>query len=61
MKSLASLNYTGGTSGEPKAVMLSQGNLRAIVQNIVMARAGGSAMGPGDVMVICGRSGRSRL
>jgi acyl-CoA synthetase (AMP-forming)/AMP-acid ligase II len=45
--SLASLNYTGGTSGEPKAVMLGQDNLRAIVQNVVMARA----MGPGDVMV----------
>ncbi len=44
---LASLNYTGGTSGEPKAVMLTQANLRAIVQNVVMARG----MGPGDVMV----------
>jgi acyl-CoA synthetase (AMP-forming)/AMP-acid ligase II len=44
---LASLNYTGGTSSEPKAVMLTQGSLRAAVQNIVMARGAG----PGDVML----------
>lgn len=51
LNALASLNYTGGTSGEPKAVMLSQGNLCAIVQNIVMARAEGVRIGPGDIMV----------
>ena len=61
LKSLASLNYTGGTSGEPKAVMLSQGNLRAIVQNIVMARAAAPPWGQAMSWSICGRSGRSRL
>ena len=44
---LASLNYTGGTSNEPKAVMLTHGALRAAVQNIVGARGAG----PGDVML----------
>ena len=44
---LASLNYTGGSSGAPKAVMLTQSNLRAIVQNVAQARA----MGPGDVLL----------
>ncbi len=44
---LASLNYTSGTSTEPKAVMLTQGNLRAVVQNIIMARG----TQPGEVML----------
>lgn len=44
---LASLNYTGGTTGQPKAVMLTQGNLSAAAANIVGARG----MGPGDTMV----------
>lgn len=44
---LASLNYTGGTTGRPKAVMLTQANLSAAVDNIIQARA----MGPGDKMV----------
>ncbi|MFT8731705.1 MAG: class I adenylate-forming enzyme family protein [Acetobacter fabarum] len=35
---LASLNYTGGTTGQPKAVMHTQGSLTAIVSNIGQAR-----------------------
>jgi acyl-CoA synthetase (AMP-forming)/AMP-acid ligase II len=37
-ETLATLNYTGGTSSEPKAVMLTHGSLGAAVQNIVAAR-----------------------
>ncbi len=37
-ETLASLNYTGGTSSAPKAVMLTHGSLRAVLQNVVMAR-----------------------
>ncbi|MDB5965926.1 MAG: long-chain fatty acid--CoA ligase [Polaromonas sp.] len=44
---LASLSYTGGTTGGPKAVMVTHGSLTAAVQNIVGARG----MGPGDVML----------
>jgi len=43
---LASLSYTGGTTGNPKAVMVTHGSLTAAVQNIVGARG----MGPGDVL-----------
>ncbi len=43
---LASLSYTGGTTGRPKAVMITHASLTAAVQNIVGARG----MGPGDVM-----------
>jgi acyl-CoA synthetase (AMP-forming)/AMP-acid ligase II len=46
-ESLASLSYTGGTTGGPKAVMVTHGSLTAAVQNIVGARG----MGPGDVML----------
>ena len=44
---LASLSYTGGTTGGPKAVMVTHGSLTSAVQNIVGARG----MGPGDVML----------
>ncbi|MFM8557623.1 MAG: class I adenylate-forming enzyme family protein [Betaproteobacteria bacterium] len=44
---IASLNYTGGTSSVPKAVVLTHGALRAAVQNIVLARGAR----PGDVML----------
>lgn len=45
--SLASLNYTGGTTGVPKAVMHRHASLCAVLQNIVMAR--GAV--PGDVLL----------
>ena len=44
---IASLNYTGGTSSEPKAVILTHAALRAAVQNIVLARGAGA----GDLML----------
>lgn len=37
-QSLASLNYTGGTTGTPKAVMHQHASLCAVLQNIVMGR-----------------------
>ncbi|MCL2891671.1 class I adenylate-forming enzyme family protein [Brenneria tiliae] len=37
-QALASLNYTGGTTGAPKAVMHRHASLCAVLQNIVMAR-----------------------
>lgn len=46
-QSLASLNYTGGTTGTPKAVMHRHASLCAVLQNIVMARG---AL-PGDVLL----------
>ncbi|WP_110971038.1 class I adenylate-forming enzyme family protein [Pseudomonas huaxiensis] len=46
-QSLASLNYTGGTTGVPKAVMHRHASLCAVLQNIVMAR--GAV--PGDVLL----------
>ncbi len=46
-QSLASLNYTGGTTGTPKAVMHRHASLCAVLQNIVMGR--GAAVG--DVLL----------
>ena len=44
---VASLNYTGGTTGHPKAVILTQGGLSSVVQNIIHARN----ITPSDVML----------
>lgn len=44
---MASLNYTGGTTGEPKAVIITHGSLTSALQNIVLGRG----QGPGDVMI----------
>lgn len=46
-QALASLNYTGGTTGTPKAVMHRHASLCAVLQNIVMGR--GAAVG--DVLL----------
>ncbi|WP_273820997.1 MULTISPECIES: class I adenylate-forming enzyme family protein [Pseudomonas] len=46
-QALASLNYTGGTTGKPKAVMHRHASLCAVLQNIVMGR--GAAVG--DVLL----------
>ncbi|MGJ3439427.1 class I adenylate-forming enzyme family protein [Pseudomonas sp. Je.1.5.c] len=46
-QSLASLNYTGGTTGVPKAVMHRHASLCAVLQNVVMGRG---AL-PGDVLL----------
>ncbi|MBX8493745.1 class I adenylate-forming enzyme family protein [Pseudomonas cichorii] len=46
-QALASLNYTGGTTGVPKAVMHRHASLCAVLQNIVMGR--GAAVG--DVLL----------
>jgi acyl-CoA synthetase (AMP-forming)/AMP-acid ligase II len=39
---IASLNYTGGSTGRPKAVVHTHGSLSAAVQNIIMARPNGA-------------------
>jgi len=39
---IASLNYTGGSTGRPKAVVHTHGSLSAALQNIVMARPNGA-------------------
>lgn len=44
---VASLNFSGGTTGMPKAIVHRHGSLCAALQNIVMVRA----MGSGDVMI----------
>ncbi|MDX3904627.1 MAG: AMP-binding protein [Pigmentiphaga sp.] len=44
---LASLNYTGGSTGAPKAVMITHGSITSALQNIVLARQ----HGPGDIML----------
>lgn len=46
-QALASLNYTGGTTGTPKAVMHRHASLCAVLQNIFMGR--GAAVG--DVLL----------
>jgi len=44
---MASLNYTGGSTGAPKAVVITHGSITSALQNIVMARG----QHPGDVML----------
>ncbi|WP_420224145.1 class I adenylate-forming enzyme family protein [Pigmentiphaga litoralis] len=44
---MASLNYTGGTTGVPKAVIITHGSLTSALHNIVTGRG----QGPGDVML----------
>jgi len=46
-EAMASLNYTGGSTGAPKAVVITHGSLTSALQNIVPARG----QGPGDVML----------